>query len=466
MRFFPEIHWAEGMFLRPQHLQMFAQQVASRIAAAGQQVQPYFWGVSAIDVAEDQLDNFVFEARRLAAVLKDGTRLQLPTNLRAEPRSFKEQLNRSDGRLPVYLGVPRLVDGEANTRSRQEDVESPQSQDLRYLVEALEVADENRGGEPRDIEIRKLNGRFFFGDEDREGYEWLPIALIRRAGHGKATPVLDDEFVPPVTDVAAWRTLAELGDKVLNKVEARYRVLRAGIDERRMVLDTERRGGWQLVFKLQIVGSFLHVLRQLVAVPGTHPFQLYLELARLAGELSIFEKGGAEVLQLPPYDHDRLGPCFRELAFAVHRLLDQILTGGFIKVPFRPEGDLLIARLQQEYLEAIEEIYLCIESNLDANEIEQRIVTSKIAASADLAMLGLSRLRGLEIELQKESPRGLPADRNLHYYSIAQENDYWRGVVRRQEAAISNADPLLRFSIYIVLKDRAAAGGRGGYSPK
>jgi type VI secretion system protein ImpJ len=443
------------MFLRPQHLQMFAQQVTSRIAAAGRQVQPYFWGVSAIEVADDQLETFRFELRRFEGVLKDGTRLHFPTNLRVQPTDFKEALGKSDGQLVVYLGVPRLVPDGANTLSPEMVGEGPQAQDLRYLVDTIQVADENRGGDQKDLEIRKLNGRFFFGDQDREGYECLPIARLRRAGQGRNTPALDADFIPPVTDVAAWKALADLGDKVMNKVEARYRMLRVGVDERRMVLDTERAGGWQLVFKLQIVGSFLHVLRQLVVVPGTHPFQLYLELSRLAGELSIFERGGAEVLRVQAYDHDRLGPCFHELTYTVHRLLDQILTGGFLQIPFLPEGELLVARLQQDYLEVLDEVYLCVHSQFDADELEDRLETSKIAASEDLPGLRLSRLPGLDVEIQKESPRGLPGEKSLHYFSIAQHGEYWDNVKRHLEVAISSADPLLKFSLAILLKDQA-----------
>jgi len=104
------------MFLRPQHLQMFARQIDSRVAAAAQKVQPFFWGVATIEVAEDELETFRFTVRRFQAVLKDGTWLDLGTTLQVEPRDFKQALNRTEGRLPVYLGVPRLVEGSTKRR--------------------------------------------------------------------------------------------------------------------------------------------------------------------------------------------------------------------------------------------------------------------------------------------------------------------------------------------------------------
>lgn len=454
MRTFPEVHWAEGMFLRPQHLQLFAQQVSSRVAHAERQVQPFYWGVSRLEVAEDQLEAFRFEARQLEARLKDGTLLRMPVNLRIEPRDFKQQMDqRLDGRLPVYLGVPRWLDGEANTLMPTDDRVGTAARDLRYRVETIDVVDENVGGEGRQLEIRKHYGRIFFGDEDREGYECLPIAVVQRAGRGKNTPVLDNEFVPPVIDIGAWGPLRTLGEEVVNKVDARFRVLRAAIDERSLVLDTDRRGGWQVVFKLQIVGSFLHVLRQLVALPGIHPFALYLELTRLAGELTIFEKGDGSGIDVPLYDHDELGSCFQRLTRTVHRLLDQILTGGFIRIPFLPEGDVLAARFEESHLNDSEAVFLCVESNLDSNTVDQAMRPVKIGAAADLPLFRLRRLRGLEIQLLKESPRNLPTGSELHYYSIGQQGSYWQNVTQRCEMQISDSDPRLSYSLYFVSRD-------------
>lgn len=452
MRLQPEVHWAEGMFLRPQHLQMFGRQIDSRVAAAAQKVQPFFWGVSAIEVAEDELENFRFLVRRFRAVLKDGTWLDLGTNLRVEPRDFKQALNRTEGRLQVYLGVPRLVEGSRNTLSREMDADGSSS-DHRYRVDTVEVTDENRGGNRlEEIEVRLLAGRIFFEGEDREGYDYLPIASIQRTGKGKNTPVLADDFIPPVCDVSGWKGLSDLGASVLHRVEARYRSLHAGVDERRLVLEMEGREGWQLVFKLQIVGSFLHVLRQLLQVPGTHPFQLYLELSRLAGELSIFEKSGAEALPVPLYDHDRLGPCFRELTTIINHLLDKILTGGFLAIPFLEEKeDLLVARPDLDQLHSATAVYICVESSLKIQEIENLIWSAKFGTPDDLPGLKLRRLRGLSLKLEKETPRGLPGGEKYHYFAVEREEHYWKNVAQQGEVAITDADRRMRFSLYLVL---------------
>lgn len=455
---FPEVHWSEGMFLRPQHFQMFSRQLGGMVADVWRRTQPFLWGFSRLEIAEDALETFSFGLRRCEAVLRDGTWVQYPTNLEVHPRDFKDALNASDGRLAVYLAIPRLRDGEANTLGSDA---SHDGQDLRWRVQSVDVTDENLGGPLKAIEIRKLNGRFLFGQESLEGYETVPVAVVQRAGYGSNAPVLAADFIPPLLNISAWPALVKLGESVLHRVDAKHRFLRAEVTEGRIVLDTEGTGGWQPVFKLQIVGSFLHVLRQLTGSPDIHPFHLYLELARLAGELSIFDDG-ADATGVPLYDHDRLGECFHEIAYTLERLLERILSGRFIRVDFVPEGDILVARLRDEWVGRDATLYLCIESDLSDRELLARIETAKIGASSDLVLLKQRRLFGLDIELLKRTPGGLPARESLHYFTIAKEGPYWDSVARHREMAIAGGiDPRLRFSLYIILKaDREEAPAR------
>lgn len=455
---FPEVHWSEGMFLRPQHFQMFSRQLGGMVADIWRRTQPFLWGFSELDVAEDALENFSFALRRCEGVLRDGTWVQAPTNLRLDPRDFKAALNASDGRLPVYLAVPLLREGEENTARPEGEGED---RNLRYRVEAVDAADENLGGDRRPVEIRRLSGRFLFGDESREGYETVQVALLQRAGYGSNAPALAADFIPPLLDVAVWPGLVQMGESILHRVEAKHRFLRAEVAEGRIVLDTEGTGGWQPVFKLQIVGSFLPVLRQLTAAQGIHPFHLYLELTRLAGELSIFEEEG-EAVAIPLYDHDQLGKCYRELAYTLERLLERILSGRFIRVDFELQGDNLVARLRDEWVGRDAELYLCATTDLSDRELITRLETAKIGATADLPLLKQRRLFGLDIDLLKRTPGGLPAREDLHYFAIAKEGPYWDSVVRSREMAIAGGiDPRLRFSLYIVSKpEREEPSGR------
>lgn len=452
----PEVNWAEGMFLRPQHLQLSTRHFASLIGGAVRGLQPFFWGFNRLEIDVEQLEAFTFSLHACEVVFKDGARGRTPTSLETAPREFKNQLDSSGDRLPVFLGVARLRDGERNSVSDgEEDVPS----DIRYTVRTVEVCDENLGGEPRALEVRKLRGKFFLGDENREGYETLPVAVIRRAGSGANAPSLDSEFVPPVIDISAWEPLQKLCESVLHRVEAKHRFLRAEVAEGRIDLDVAGADVWQPVFKLQIVGAFLHVLRQLIKTPGIHPFHLYVEFARLAGELSIFEPEGGDGVGIPLYDHDAVGGCFNTAVFTIDRLLETILSGGFVKVPFELEDEFLVARLKEEWLGSKAQIYLCVQSDLGDRTIMSRLETAKIGALADIPLLKQRRLFGLDIDPLNRTPGGLPSRENLHYYTVGRDGQYWESVAKDREIAIAGIiDPQIEFSLFVILKAEQNGG--------
>jgi len=450
VRVHPDIHWSEGMLLRPQHLQVASRVLAGRAVDAARLANPFLWGFDELEIADDLLEGFTFGLRRCTAVLPDGTFVQLATNLKLPARDIKDALATSDGHLPVWLGVPMRRDGEPNT---SDPGLGSSGQDRRFVVEQQELPDENTGVVGQTVAVRKLAGRFFLGAESREGYECLPVAVVQRGSAGSSKPSLVREVIPPVTSLGAWPLLAELVESVLHRAEAKLRFLRAEVAEGRLVLDATNPTGWQGVLKLQILGGFLPVAKQLVAAPRMHPHAAYLELSRLAGQLAIFEEGGVEAIAIPTYDHDRLGECFHQLVYTVERLLEKMLSGRFIRLELQPRGELLWGAFKDQWLATGNEIYLCIESDLDDRALMTRIETAKIGAPEDIPLLVQRRLFGLDIELLRRTPGGLPAREDFHYFSVAREGPYWSAVERSREIAVSGGiDPRLRFVIYVVTR--------------
>jgi len=451
----PEVHWSEGMFLRPHHLQLSGRQQAERLRQEVRRVQPFFWGISAIDIAADQLENFTFEVRDLEIKMKDGTPLSLASNLRLPSRSFKAELDQAGGRMEVFLGIPAWKELEGNAFAPGEKVGG---QDRRYSVESVEILDENTGGNPQVLETRRANGRFFFGKESREGYESIPLALVERSGHGKNLPALSQEFIPPVTEIGAWTVLEKLCQSITNRLEAKHRFLVAEVAEGKLTVDSEGTSSWQPIMKLQILGSFLYLFQQLTRIPRIHPFAVYSEFCRLAGELSMFgdaRKPG----RVPLYDHDRLGPCYFELSLVLDGLLEKIVASRYIKVDFHVREELLVADLSPEWLTAENEVYLMIETDLEEKEIQSRIEVMKIGTIPDIPLLKQRRLFGLEIELLKRVPAGLPAREDYFYFSIEKEGPYWSNVVKDRVIAIAGGlDPRMKFSLFIVTKPGVTRG--------
>lgn len=454
----PEVHWAEGMFLRPHHLQVSERHREEVLRGEVRRLQPFFWGMLKVDIALDQLENFTFEIRDIEVKLKDGTALSLASNLRLPPRTFRTELDQAGGRMEVWLGVPSWRELDSNAFQPGESVGG---QDRRWTVEPVEVLDENTGGNPQVIESRRANGRFFFGRESREGYECVPIALVERAGQGKNTPVLSAEFIPSVTEIGAWPALENLCQSVTNRLEAKHRFLVSEVLEGKLTTDSEGTSGWQPILKLQILGSFLFLFQQLTRIPRIHPFTVYAEFCRLAGELSIFDDQRSPI-RIPLYDHDNLGRCFFEITHVLEVLSEKIVASRYIKVEFMTREDLLVASLAPEWLAPDTEIYLHVESPLDEKDIKTKLEVMKIGTPTDIPVLKQRRLFGLDLAMLKRVPSGLPAREDYFYLSIEKDGPYWADVVKDRVVAIAGGiDPKLHFALFIVTKPSGTAKTTG-----
>lgn len=445
----PQVLWAEGMFLRPHHLQTAERYREEALQREIQRIQPFYFGLQSLDVAPDQLENFVFEIRDVSLKLKDGTALSSDSTLRISPRSFKNELDKASGRMRVFVGVPVMRETAPNTFAPGE---GPAGVDRRYVAENAEALDENTGGNPQPVGVRRCNGKLFFGAESQEGYECLEVAVVERSGSGRNFPVLSREFIPSLTELGASRTIQALCDGVTNRIEAKHRLLLTDVAQGRLAITSDGTSGWQAIIKLQILGSFLFLFQQLTKIPRIHPFHVYTEFARLAGELSIFDDGKVPV-RIPVYDHEKLGPCFHETCRVIEALLEKIVASRFVKVDFVLREDLLVADLLEEWLASQTEVYLAIEAEMEEKDLRGRIVTMKLGTVRDIPVLRQRRLFGLDLELLKRTPAGLPQREDYFYFKIEKEGPYWANVVRDRNVALSDAlDPKLKFSLYIITK--------------
>jgi type VI secretion system protein ImpJ len=445
----PQVLWAEGMFLRPHHLQTAERYRDEALQREIQRIQPFFYGLQSLEVAPDQLENFVFEIRDVSLKLKDGTPLSSDSTLRLSPRSFKNELDKASGRMRVFVGVPVMREAAPNTFASGE---GPAGVDRRFVAENAEVLDENSGSNPQPVGVRRCNGKLFFGAESQEGYECLEVAVVERSGSGRNFPVLSREFIPSLTELGGSRTIQALCDGVTNRIEAKHRLLLTDVAQGRLTIASEGTSGWQTIIKLQILGSFMFLFQQLTRIPRIHPFHVYTEFARLAGELSIFDDGKIPV-KIPVYDHEKLGPCFHETCRVIEALLEKIVASRFVKVDFVLRDDLLVADLLEEWLAAQTEVFLAIEAEMEEKDLRGRIVTMKLGTVRDIPVLRQRRLFGLDLELLKRTPAGLPQREDYFYFKIEKEGPYWTNVVRDRNVALSDAlDPKLKFSLYIITK--------------
>ncbi|MFH1860660.1 MAG: type VI secretion system baseplate subunit TssK [bacterium] len=448
MSILSEINWSEGMFLRPHHFQAASRYLNQALSTGISQNQSYGWGIISLQVSEAQLENLIFEIRSARLRMPDGTFVCVPDNTDIGSREIQTALNNLNGEVDVFFALPRLREKTPNTLPLGE--KALDGYDRRYIVHPENMEDENTGGNIQQLEVKKLNGRIFFGDENTSGYDTIRIARVIRSGDNKNTPILSKEVFPPVLELRASSTLHKLCQDIYHLIAAKNRILTAQVAEGNISIHSNVAEAIQIMLKIQTTASFAALIHQLIESPRIHPYTIYLEFCRFAGELSIFDKG----MKLPDialYDHNDLAVCFQKLCKQIEQLLEQVISVTYNNSKFdKIKENQLECVLKDEWL-IDSDFYLSIESDYEERLVFERVNNIKLGAVSDLTAFEQRRLPGLEIQRLMRIPPGLPDRKNVYYFKVKQEGEFWNNVSRDKVLAVSGLiDPKMTYHLYIL----------------
>ncbi|RMF85804.1 MAG: type VI secretion system baseplate subunit TssK [Planctomycetota bacterium] len=419
MRFWPEVHWSEGQFLRPHHFQAAFRQIETARAAATAGLHPYAWGFLSLDLATEAIENHQIEIRSCELLLRDGTLVKIPENCTLDPRDFKAAFDQSSGPMPVYFGVPELQPVRPNVQRPGEllDGGSP-----RYTIDLSERYDENTGENPQTIEVRRLRGAVFFGEEDRTGYDCVRLGHIERTAAG---PTLAKNDVPPLLRMSAWGPLCAATEGLWNDIRARCEQLGGDAADRALTFATGSPGDIEQLIKLQALNELTVRFGALVSSPELHPHVLYMTLCDAIGRVTLWDDM-RRPRELPSYNHSECGPVFEELFKYLRALVNSMLPKDYIERPFEQKTDGYAIELDYEWFTPNHEMYLGIRSPLQTEEILSlfRSINFKLASPRDALEVYRRRLPGLEFKSAGTVPN-LPKSADQHYFRISRTPPYW-----------------------------------------
>ena len=110
------------------------------------------------------------------------------------------------------------------------------------------------------------------------------------------------------------------------------------------------------------------VLSVLAFTPGIPPLTAYTDLARLVGQLAIFDRSGRWPA-IPPYDHDDLGGCFYRLKVYLDTLLDILPEPEYKERPFVGVGLRMQVAVEPSWLDPAWDLYIGVRSEMDPDEV-------------------------------------------------------------------------------------------------
>src|SRR5262249_27520868 len=157
-------------------------------------------------------------------------------------------------------------------------------------VESQEIEDENDGLHPQPLQVRRLRVRLLLSNqEEHAGYEVLPIARIVKSAEADSIPRLDESaYIPPLLACDAWvplqvGILRNIYDRIGTKIDLLAGQARSrGIDIGSHAFEDAR-----IVTQLRALNEAYTVLNIRAFADGVHPFEAYIDLCRLVGQLAI-----------------------------------------------------------------------------------------------------------------------------------------------------------------------------------
>jgi type VI secretion system protein ImpJ len=407
------VHWHEGMFLRPQHFQAAERHVRHWTGLNSRLDSHYNWGLRRLDLDLDALANHRIEVGAMEARLRDGTLISIPGDARLSDCDLRAAFAK-ESTLTVSLGLPLLQAARAN-------ISAVQTNKARYVVDELAFEDENTGLNPQRIQVRLLNVQLLTSVQDNGGYETLPLGRVRRGDVAEAAPELDETYIPPLLACDAWKPLLNrILHPIYDRLGKKIDLLSQQITARGITFDSQGQGDRQLLEQLRVLNESYAPLSVAVFAQGVHPYDVYLELCRLVGRLSVFGPARRPP-QVPRYDHDDLGTCFWRAKQYIDELLDVVIEPDYRERPFVGAGLRMQVALEPAWLEAGRELFVGVQSPLSAEQAEKllnRGLDAKLGSSDRVDEIFRLGQAGLKFAFAERLPRALPQRPGLVYFQI------------------------------------------------
>lgn len=438
------LFWHQGLFLQPQHFQLFDRSFQSLLMPFHNFIEPHFWGLGEIEIQKTALGIKSFNLLKGIFLFPDGTYVVLPGNAVFEARTFNEAWVEGGKPFPIYIGIKRWNDAGENV-TVLDTLENISVITTRFvsLADPEEVKDLHSGGPSGQIKrlhyVLKIiweTEREQFGD-----YILIPLAQLEKMGEEIR---LSERFVPPCLTISGSEPLLKLIKEMRDQLAARSRQLEEY--KRQKGIQTAEFGSRDMVYLLALrsLNRYVPILFHFTEVKQVHPWAVYGVLRQLIGELSSFSEkvnvmgeSGDGNRMLPNYDHLNLWECFSSAQALVSKLLDEITAGPEYVIRLVYDGTYYAAELKPAIFEGRNRFYLVLKTEADPKSAIQSVAAiAKLSSREHLPILIARALTGIGLEHLPVPPQELPRRANSIYFAVDHHSDQWALVQKGHNIAL------------------------------
>lgn len=425
------VHWHEGQFLRPHHFQQQVRSLEALVQRTSLSATPFAYGVKVLSPNLDALGNWRVALTRCHLRLQDGSFIRCPEDCRlSDVQIERSAFDNPERRATVYVGFPSLDLGRPNA--------APQGTPglTRYIVDTVDVEDENIPSNPQQIQVRRPHARILIGREAAAGFDAIPVMRLMLGVGDEGTPEIDPTYVPPILTAGASTTLMkEFLQPIYNRLSEISHRLADQVNRTGMIFEPGRPEDVDKILKLQAVNSVVGGLAYLSTVGHVDPLTAYIELCRGAGTLAFF-RDERSVPPLPPYDHEDLGSVFSEL----HNLLmvDLKVKRNYIPRPFKGAGYQMQVRLEREWLDPSWKFFIGVHSKMNLQEVDRLLrgqLDMKAGSANEVDSIYSRATAGVKLHPDPNPPRDFPVT-DWSYWQVDRASPAWGDVEKYLNFAI------------------------------
>jgi len=424
------IHWHEGLFLQPHHLQLMQRRLQVDVRTGRSLFSPHPYGIIEARLSADELADKRIRFERLRAILPSGQEVQYPEEANLPGLSLEAELARS-GSVELLLAAPLWIPNRANSFRTGEPAD-PRNKLLYIPEERREVADENTGENPQPVYFRKVNARVVVKGEDLADMESIPLMrVVRATGEAAGQPRQDPEYVPPSVFLRSSSVLHNLVRDLVAQLNASRNDLQSKLATGGLGMETKL----ELTMRLTTLNRVCGRLPAVIEEGQLPPFEVYLQLRELLGELLALSPA-KNAFACEPYRHEDSLPCFRELDRKIREEIRVSKGREPLKVAFAGEPGLLLAKLEAQHFEQATGYYLGVKTRMERSRLANYL---KDANRFKFMPESMKEVAVLGVELQEETspPLDLPSQGDLHYFRVRPDSQAKRWDRIKAEQAVA-----------------------------
>jgi len=430
------VFWYQGLFLQPQHFQQSDIYTESLLAPLKNYIQPFFWGVSGMDIDEGALKDMVFDLKNGEFIFQDGTWVGINKNGKVRSRSFRALWSQSKDPFIVYLGLKRWNFNGENLRVDAGD-DSSGVFSSRFIAKYVSSETPDLYQEEHKASVETLDYAInFIWDSEIEHYSEYHLMPIARIEFNGQDPFIAQDFVPPAVTLSSSPVLLRYFKNIKDILFSRCLILSEYKNPKGFLKSDFQSSYFNFLLASRTINRYISIINHLSTASHIHPWTLYGVLTQFIGELSVYTdridavgrtKTGEELL--PTYDHNNLGHCFKQAYLLIDEILDSLLRGMESIVRLIRDGDYFTALVPANLLISSNAFYLGIKAEEDRGmllDTAKHIL--KMSCQEDMPTLIRRSLPGLPLEYAPEPPPGLPKRANVIYFRIEHTNKYWENI--------------------------------------